>query len=462
MKTLLRGWIGLLAITGVAWGAASERGATLLLQWQQPTPRMHSTVSAKPFLFLGPMLGNVSSTQAMIWGRASGPAQLAVRVGPRDDLTNARQVNGPKLVAESGFMGTTTVAGLEPSRRYYYCLLLDGQPAMLPPYPSFTTPPPEGTPGHLRFAFVSCVGYHGYDAAPSYADMASRTNLDLVLMLGDNHYANTTDPVKQRAYYADQRRQAGWRELAAHTPIYAVWDDHDFGPDNSDSTLKGKARSLQTFKEHWANPAYGETNNPGVYFKFTRDNVEFFMLDDRYHRSPNKVKDGPNKTMLGAEQVAWLKRELLASTAPIKVLAAGGEWESHGTDDSWASFARERDDIFQFIRDHNIKGVLLISGDRHFTGAYQVQGRWIEVTSGPLGSSNAKTKNLPEMFLNLSDSKAKYYCIYDLDTRPAKPAVTLEVYRVGEGLVTRRAFTWAEVLGEKKIPPLAAGATTTK
>jgi hypothetical protein len=58
------------------------------------------------------------------------------------------------------------------------------------------------------------------------------------------------------------------------------------------------------------------------------------------------------------------------------------------------------------------------------------------------------------MFLNFSDSKAKFYCIYDIDTRVTPPAVTLEVYRVGEGLAQRRVFTWDEVLGVSKIKPL--------
>jgi phosphodiesterase/alkaline phosphatase D-like protein len=112
-------------------------------------------------------------------------------------------------------------------------------------------------------------------------------------------------------------------------------------------------------------------------------------------------------------------RELLASKAPVKVLASGSKWQSLGTDDSWTSFKREREEIFSFIEDHWVEGVLLISGDRHFTGAYQVKGKWLEVTAGPIGSVNSKTKNLPEMFLNLSDTKAKLYCIYDVDTTDA-------------------------------------------
>ena len=415
-----------------------------------------SRASARPSLVLAPMVGHTSSTNAWIWAKASGRGRLSVRIGSREDLSDGSDVKGPRLEAEADFMNRLNIDGLKPRQRYHYCVLLNGHPAMSRPYPSFETAALEGTRGRVRFAFVSCVGYYPYDSAASWADMSTRTNFDLVLLLGDNHYANSPEPEKQRRAYQEQRNQGGYRELSVRTPFYAIWDDHDYGPDNSDATLPHKERALKTFQEHWANPAFGEPDHPGVYFKFSRSDVDFFMLDDRYYRTPNRATNQTDKTMLGSAQLAWLKRELLASHATVKVLAAGGEWQTHGTDDSWTSFATERDDIFKFIEDHHIEGVLLISGDRHFTAAYQVQGKWLEVTTGPLGSQNAETRNLPEMFLNFTTPRGKMYCVYDIDTGPEVPAVTLEVYRAGEGRLERRAFTWDEVLGRTKIKPLPA------
>lgn len=410
--------------------------------------------AAAPYLILAPMVGHTTSTKTKIWANASGPGQLSVRIGSKEDLSDSREIKGPRLEADSAFMGQVEIAGLTAQQRYFYCVLLNGRPAMSRPYPSVTTAPPEGVPGRVRFAFVSCVGYFGYDSAAGWADMATRTNFDLLLMLGDNHYANSPEPDKQRPAYFDQRRSGGYRDLSSRTPMYAIWDDHDFGPDNSNGTMRHKERALKTFREHWANPSYGEAPNPGVYFKFARGAVDFFMLDGRFHRSPNRATNLAEKTMLGAAQLAWLKRELLASQASVKILAAGGEWESHGTDDSWTSFQQERDDILKFIEDHAITGVVLISGDRHFTAAYQVQGKWIEVTTGPVGSQNADSKNLPEMFLNFGPTKTKMYTVFDIDTDVSPPALTLEVYRVGEGRIERRPFTWDEILGRTKIKPL--------
>lgn len=409
---------------------------------------------SSPYLLLGPMIGHTSSTNARIWVRASEPARVAVRIGTEPELSRARVISGARLTTNTANVGEIFISGLQAKTQYYYTVLLNGKPALSQPYPQFTTPPKEGTDARVRLAFTSCVGFKGYDSAAGYADMATRTNIDLLFMLGDNHYANTNDLAKQRLFYFDQRRQSGWRELTSRLPTYGIWDDHDYGPDNSDRTLKGKEVSLRAFKEHWANPFYGQTNDPGIYSRFTRANVDFFLLDVRYHRSPNKDTNLLKKTMLGPAQLQWLKRELLTSTAPVKVIASGSEFQSSGTTDSWASFKRERDELLDFLQHAEISGVLLISGDRHFTAAYQVRTNWIEVTAGPIGSGNIDAKNVSEMFLNYSPTKSKLYCVYDIDTRARPPAVTLEVYRVAEGLAQRRAFTWDEITGKTRIKPL--------
>jgi alkaline phosphatase D len=71
--------------------------------------------------------------------------------------------------------------------------------------------------------------------------------------------------------------------------------------------------------------------------------------------------------MLGAEQFAWLKTELESSTAVFKVLVSGSGWsKAKGPGgDSWAAFLYERDRLFDFIRDQEITGVVMMSGDSH-------------------------------------------------------------------------------------------------
>jgi alkaline phosphatase D len=404
------------------------------------------------YIQFGPMIGHTGPHDTRIWAKASGPARLGIRIATDAGLANARSVPGPVLGSDSDFMGHVIVEGLQPATTYHYAVVLDGKDATLRPYPSFTTAPAIGAAGRTRLAFSSCVGRSGFMTAAIWADMSARTRFDLLLMLGDNHYADSTAPEPQRRAYYDHRSALGYAEITRRVPTYAIWDDHDYGPNDSDGTAQGKEISLQTFQQFWANPSYGLPDDPGVYFKFSRGEIDFFMLDNRYHRSPNRAPDDGTKTMLGTKQLAWLKRELLASRAKVKFIASGSEWAPHSHLDSWSSFARERDEIFGFLREHDLPGVIFLSGDRHFTGAYQIHGRFIEVTSGPLGSRTTNGINKPDMFLNLVEGTM--CSVFDVDTTGAEPRVTLEVYRGGGGKIHERTFTWDEINGRTRIPTL--------
>lgn len=426
------------ALLGLLCGAAAGVDAAEAAKW----------------LTLGPMVGHVTDSDARIWVQASAPARVSVRIGENAELARSRTVSGPDLSADQNFSGQVLIPDLHAGHRYFYSVLLDGRPVGLPPYPSFSTPPASGTPHPLRFAFFSCSGYQPEDPAAGWAELGMRAPVDLILMLGDNHYGNSPELATQRKAYLGQRRSPAFRELTSRVPLYGIWDDHDFGPNDSDGSLPGKETALRAFKEHWANPSFGEPGSPGVYFKFTRGDIEFFMLDGRYNRSPNKETNNPAKTQLGTLQLEWLKRSLAESKARVKILASGGEWQDNGTPDSWTSFPRERDDILGFIESKGIQGVMLLSGDRHFTAGYQVRGRFLEVSSGPFGASPAESRLVPGMFLY--HGKGHYYCVYEVDTTPPEPLVTLEVYQVGMGLVNRRSFTWAEVTGRTRIAPLTS------
>jgi alkaline phosphatase D len=256
---------------------------------------------------------------------------------------------------------------------------------------------------------------------------------------------------KLRTYYTAHRLTAGWREMSAHRPVYAIWDDHDYGPNNSDGTEKAKADSLRVFREFWANPGSGESENPGCYFTFQRGDVQFFMMDGRYHRSPDKMKDGPAKTMFGTAQLEWLKRGLRASTAAVKILANGSEWQSFGSIDSYAAYRTERDALLKWISDQKTEGVVLMSGDRHFCACYQVLGRFVELVSSPLGSRNALL--LPDTERFSGHDQGCMWMVLDIDTTGPAPVLCYEIHQAGGGMLERRTLSWDEVNGRAAIAP---------
>ena len=401
------------------------------------------------FLRAGPMIGHIAHDRAIIWIKASNAAKVAVRIWEGSMNAESRLVPGLSVSENNAFCASVEVPDLKPATRYYYSILLDDELVSARQAASFTTARATGEKGKSRVAFVSCSGYRGYMAAASWGDMAARPEFDVLLQLGDNHYANTPDLAIQRAFYRMHREVGGFRDLTASVPCVGVWDDHDFGPNDSDGTMPGKENALRAFKEAWANPAFGEDANPGCYFKFTRGDVDFFMLDVRYHRSPDKAERTDAKTMLGEKQFAWLKRELAASKAAVKFIAGGSVIETGGPLDSWASYPAERKALLDFLRE--LDGVIFLSGDRHFSAGYQVEGRFLEVTSGPVGSGNATCQQSPEVWLSCSEGKM--WSIFEVDTNGENPKVAYELWHASGGMTERRELTWDEVNGRAKIPP---------
>lgn len=153
--------------------------------------------------------------------------------------------------------------------------------------------------------------------------------------------------------------------------------------------------------------------------------------------------------MLGARQLQWLKDGLSASKAEFKIVACGSEWQTLTQPDCWLSFARERQEIFDHITSNKIDGVVLLSGDRHFTAGYQVQGRHLEFTSGPLGSGNATLLENPERFTGADEGKL--WMVLDLDPSATPPSFHYEIWQAGSGLLERRALSYEEISGRQKI-----------
>ena len=94
------------------------------------------------------------------------------------------------------------------------------------------------------------------------------------------------------------------------------------------------------------------------------------MLDLRSQRDPNSVSDSPSKSILGAEQKAWMKEGLLRATATWKFIMSTVPFNpTSKRSDSWAAFQTERHEIVEFIETNGISNVIIISGDIHSGGA---------------------------------------------------------------------------------------------
>lgn len=320
-----------------------------------------------PRLMQGPMIGAVHRESVLLWARLSGAFEATAELASDASFEHVVSRDTRSADKASDYCLTFELAGLEPGTSYYYRVLVQGEVDRysrdLPVHTLRTAP--EG-PAKFRLAMGSCARF-GLDRRQPIWRVVAEREPDLFFWMGDNMYGDALDPDILAEEYRRQRDLADFQPVMARVPQLAIWDDHDFGLNDYHGGHPAKAEALRVFRAYWPNGSAGTAEAPGVYFQYRYGGVDFFMLDCRYHRSPNEAKDGPDKTMLGKEQLAWLIDGLRESEAPFKVLVCGSGWtlQKGPTGDSWAGFAHEREELFGTIMREKIGGVVLMSGDTH-------------------------------------------------------------------------------------------------
>ena len=311
-------------------------------------------------LFNGPLLGDVTPASVKFWLRTAGPAKVQIKVG--DITSSVVETN-----AAGDFTGVMTVDGLNPFQEYDYSVILDGTEIKNENY-RFKTAPEPGEAEKFHISFGACSRYVP-EHEHAWANLAARRPL-AYLGLGDNVYIDVIGRRDaQRLFYYRRYLSPAYASLVASVPMYAVWDDHDMGMNDSAGgpglKLPWKLPNWTVFHQNWNNPAYGGGDKlPGTWHSFQIGEVEVFMTDGRFYR------DKKSKTMLGPDQKKWLLEGLKNSTATFKIIGSGtmfSDGADKGGADSWAGkWARgEREEIFSLINQEKIDGVLLIAGDRH-------------------------------------------------------------------------------------------------
>jgi alkaline phosphatase D len=192
------------------------------------------------------------------------------------------------------------------------------------------------------------------------------------LHLGDMHYLDiaVNDPEEFQIAYELVLSSPAQSTLYRSAPIAYMWDDHDYGPNNSNSTAAGRQAARQTYQgyvPHYPLPA-GSGNVP-IYQSFVIGRVRFILSDLRSERSPQSDPEGPAKTMMGATQKAWFKDELLAGRDAQKLIVWAGTvpWigPAVANGDHWAGYTTERQELANFIGDNQVHNLVMLSGDAH-------------------------------------------------------------------------------------------------
>ena len=400
------------------------------------------TIEASAIL-AGPMLGHVTESTAVVWVRSANSAEVEA-LATQSDTT----VVGLLEKANIGGFVRFHFRGLIPGRPVHVTVRARLSEDLWDTYDlAFTTPKPPEAFGTLRIAFGSCSQDSRHPYVPVYEAMAFEQP-DLALFVGDNSYFvvgegdwSTSGPIgdwnsSQQMIERHMRTRTNpyLQRLLRSVPTYGIWDDHDYGPNNSDREFKGREIAHKVFRGVWANPDYGTPSTPGIFSKFRRGPVDIFLMDGRYHKyvSTSNHPDVPREhaAIWGTQQLKWLMDELRRSTAPVKVIANGTQVISKNSrgEGHFNEAPEELERLLIFLRENRIGGVIFLTGDRHYTEVMRLTQDGgpdiLEFTSSPFQQGQAVTPLELDHGTNIWAMHGNSYGL-----------VTISVGRDGEGSV---------------------------
>ncbi len=381
----------------------------------------------KPFVSHGVASGDVTDSSAILWARTNAKTNVQFEISTDSTFKKDTIVKTSPADVAHDFTVNVKIDGLKPDTTYYY-----RAHAVSSKYNvngSFKTAPEENSLKPLTMVWGGDTGGQG-EIPPfkSYKAM-SALNPDFFLFSGDTIYADNATPAVPNppsetvqdfwAKYKENRTDAGLRSLLQKTGTFAIWDDHEVTNDFSGPSQPLTPTGLSAFKDYW--PISGERSEADkLYHKYSWGNtMDMIILNNRGYRSPNSEADGQDKTMLGEEQLQWLKQQLLESDAKVKLVATSvpisiptGKAMAR---DGWANgdnvnpndptgYENEFKQISDFIIEKGIKNVFFVTTDVHFAEVIKYDANhdgkadYNELISGPIGAVKINPGTLDPTF----------------------------------------------------------------
>lgn len=366
----------------------------------------------------GPMVGYSQMTEAALWAQTKEAAKVHFQYWEQGNAAEKMSTEAVQTNADQAFVAKVIAYNLEPGKVYDYEILVNDQVVTLP-YPAqfqaqalwqWRTDPPNFKVALGSCTYVNETKYdrpgNPYGGEYEIFDAIHKMRPDVMLWTGDNIYLREVDWYSKSGIlhrYTHTRSLPQMQALLASTHNYAIWDDHDFGPNDSDRSFILKDVALDAFELFWGNPTYGINGKPGTTSFFQFSDMEFFLLDNRYYRSPNRRKTAEN-VILGKEQMEWLIDALANSRAPFKFVVVGGQvLNTHEGHENFINCApEERTYIMKRIEEEGIKNVIFLTGDRHHSelSMYKnaVGNLVYDLTVSPLTSGAARNPETDNQF----------------------------------------------------------------
>ncbi len=415
----------------------------------------------------GPMVGYGDMKEVLLWVQTKKETKVKFRYWVKDKADKKFETKEELSKKDNAYVVKLIADEVEPGNTYTYEVLFNGK-AVARPYPlefqsqklwKYRTDPPA-----FKVAMGSCLYVNdsvydrpGKPYGGNYEIFASiyKKDPDIMLWLGDNIYLREADwNTRTGILY----RNTHTRSLHELQPLlgsvhnYAILDDHDFGPNDCDRSFYRKDDTFDAFKLFWGNPTYGFEDLKCAVTTFEWGDVQFFLLDDRWFRSPNKSVTG-ERVMLGKKQLQWLIDALRYSNSTFKVVAMGNQVISPlKVYENYATYEVEQKRLLDTLAKEKIEGLLFLSGDRHQSeltkrdreGLYPLYDLTVSpLTSSPSNIKEDNTMRVPETLVS-----ERNFAILEFSGPRIDQQVKISMFKVNGDLIWERVIKASEL----KIP----------
>ncbi len=486
----------------------------------------------------GMQIGEVSDGTAIVWVRLPYAANVEVTWSADGEAglsaASARKLKAPQALEVTDFTTRVHLTGLPPDAEIHVRIEARGLEAVNSQRWQRQSVF-RATPASLRtvrFAWSADVNGQGFGinleaGGLRMFETLRQRDLDFFVHLGDTIYAdhplqhrvddergrswsNIVTPAKTRVAESIEDFRGNYRynwldphfvKFCEQVPQLIMWDDHEVVNNWSPSLDLARDKRYKTndlpmlaataaraFREYSPVPLEGfdDGRQTGLLYRTIHYGplLDVFMVDMQSHRGSNshnlQTEGGPDTAFLGSQQIEWLQKELAASKAKWKVIAAGMpigtnvadghdaegrvKWQGVANGDDGEPKGREIElaGLLSFIKTNSVHNIVWLCADVHYTAAHYFDpemaafkdflGFW-EFISGPINSGSYGPFNPDATFGN----QVKYSRASPV--RGASPAAgyqffgEVEIDPVSGCLIVKLCDLDGEILHKEVIEP---------
>lgn len=262
-------------------------------------------------------------------------------------------------------------------------------------------------------------------------------NPDVLFFLGDAVYADmtsltgrrTADPPQLQSRFVQAWNKIDFYKWPHLKPVYAVWDDHDFGSNNSNRNYPHAEFSKANFR-HFYGPSIGTRSTslgPGVSFSLSAYGQQFIFLDGRTFRTEEGAS---TESLFGKEQEDWAFSQLVSGSGPAWLLS-GSQWFGGYLEKESYEFTHPNSfqNFLQMIRSTG-RHVSFVSGDVHFSEIMEIESEILGYDTLELTASSLHSLTIPgwhRLFRNprrVNSTSKHNFLLLELDSQSNEQCIS--------------------------------------